>query len=312
MRRIENLLQRCRHDSRARLLVATLFAFSAAVLLISVSCNGQVPSNVLRRTLLINVPPESGTAFTIDVEGRQYLVTAKHIVAKLTEGATSEVSIRRKSGWSPIKVTVYKCPDPVDIAVLIPPAQMTVDFPLEPDSKGMIVGQDAYFVGFPYGLAFAQTYDRQPDVFGFVKRATVAQFEDFSTTSGRRIYLDGYNNPGFSGSPVAYRDLNQNGLVFKVAGVIVAYQSYISPVFVKQEIRPDEITADDRANNRIVQTPDGKTYRLKETSQVVQLNTGIATVWDISSAVDLIRKHPNGPKVSDRFTGDCDPPCTER
>jgi hypothetical protein len=303
MRQIETALRKCRRVSRAGLFPLLLFAFGAA-LLISDSCNAQVTSNVLRRTLLINVPPEFGTAFTIDVDGRQYIVTAKHVVANLTDGATSELRIRRKSGWLPTKVTVYKCADPVDIAVLIPPAQMTVDFPLEPDSKGMIVGQDAYFVGFPYGLEFAQTYDTLPDVFGFVKRATVAQFDGFSTTNGRRIYLDGYNNPGFSGSPLAYRDLNQSGLVFKVAGVIVAYQSYMSPVFDKQEIRPDEITADDRANNRVMQTPDGKTYRLKETPQVVPLNTGIATAWDISSAVDLIRKHPSGPKVSDSFTGD--------
>ena len=61
----------------------------------------------------------------------------------------------------------------------IPPAQLTVDSPLEPDSKGMFVGQNAYFVGFPYGMDFAQTYDTLPDVFGFVKRATVAQFDGF-------------------------------------------------------------------------------------------------------------------------------------
>lgn len=135
---------------QTRLPLAVLLLWSA---LPSAFCSAQVPSNALLRTRLINATSELGTAFSIDVDGRQYLVTAKHVVGSLPEGAVSEIKLWRKSGWSSIKVTVYRCSDPVDIAVLVPAAQITVDFPLEPDSKGLFAGQDAYFVGFPTGYS---------------------------------------------------------------------------------------------------------------------------------------------------------------
>lgn len=289
---------------RALLDSLTAATIMAAVILLPAVSYGQVTSNVLRRTLLIQASMV-GTAFTIEVEGRQYLITAKHVVGKLPNEAESTIQVRKKNGWAPLKVTIFKCDDPVDIAVLASSKQITVNFALEPASKGMLAGQEAYFVGFPYGTF--STYATQPDVFGFVKRATVARFDRVPENERAQvILLDGYNNPGFSGSPVVYRDLNQNGIVFKVAGVLVSYIYDASPVVnKKQEIREDEITAEDRLKDDVVRTiTDGKYYRVEDTKQLVKLNSGIATAWDIGSAVDLIKKHPIGPMASDSFTGD--------
>lgn len=275
-----------------------------------VLCLGQVTSNVLLRTLLIAIPGSKGatsvpmgTAFTIDMDGREYLITAKHVVAKLKDGSQGVIAIKTKTGWSSEKVTVYKCKDPVDIAVLIPPTQLTVDFPLEASLAGMELGQDVYFIGFPYGSEHATTYSNMPSVFGFVKRATLAQFVAIPVPGGttQEIWLDGVNDPGFSGSPLVYRDFSKPGYVFNVAGVIVAYEWSAAPVFNKVEIMPSQITALDRANDDLMQGPDGNLYRLKDTGKVVKQNTGMAVAWDIGSAVDLIKKHPVGPKVSDQF-----------
>jgi hypothetical protein len=200
---------------------------------------------------------------------------------------------------------VFKCDDPVDIAVLVPSAQLTVNFPLEPTSVGLEVGQDAYFIGFPYGLRSAKTHNGLYGVFGVVKKATVAQFDSMPQLRAQRILLDGYNNPGFSGSPVVYRDLKQSGIVLKeVAGVLVDYIYDASPVVKKkQEIQESQITAEDRTSDDVVTTiADGRFYRVEDTGELVKLNTGIATAWDIGSAVELIQKHPIGPKVSDNFT----------
>jgi len=49
---------------------------------------------------------------------------------------------------------------------------------------------------------------------------------------------------------------------------------------------------------------NGKWYRFEESGDKVQLNTGIAVAWDISPAVDLIRRYPLGPKVSGDFRGE--------
>jgi hypothetical protein len=193
-------------------------------------------------------------------------------------------------------------PNPIDIAVLVPQTQISVDYSLEPTAKGMFLGQDAYFVGFPYGQF--TTYSSMPWVFPVVKRATVAQFIQIPEAKAQLIELDGYNNPGFSGSPVVYRDLNMGGQVYKVAGVLVSFLYDAAPVVRKeQEIQEKDITAEDKARGDIVRTiTDGRFYRVENTDQLVKLNTGIAQAWDIGSAVDLIRQHPIGPQVSDTFT----------
>jgi hypothetical protein len=119
----------------------------------------------------------------------------------------------------------------------------------------------------------------------------------------QRILLDGYNNPGFSGSPVVFRDLSQSRMVFKVAGVVSGYLPNVSPVMKEQEIQQTQVTAEDLADGNIIQK-QGRYYRLKPLDdEVVKLNTGIAVAWDISSAVELIRRHPTGPKAVDNFTG---------
>lgn len=262
--------------------------------------HAQVPNNVLLRTLEIKTVSGIGTAFTIDIDHRQYLITAKHVIAGTKNGDKSTIAIRRKSGWIQLNVTVYTCNDPIDIAVLVPPTQITVNLPLEPTSKDLMIGQDAYFAGFPYGQF--TTYTNMPWVFPLVKRATVAQFIRLS--DAHMIQLDAYNNPGFSGSPIVYRDLNMSGFVYKVAGVLASFVFDAAPVIrKKQEIQEKDITAEDKVRGDVVRTlSDGKFYRVEDTDQLVKLNTGIAQAWGISSAVELIREHPIGPQVSDNFT----------
>lgn len=267
-------------------------------------CHGQVTSNVLRRVLLIQAT-EEGTGFTIEVDGRQYIVTAKHLVAGLMDQAESTINLKKKNGWVPLKVRVFKCDDPVDIAVLVASAQLTVNFQLDPTSKGMAVGQDAFFVGFPFGASI--TYNSLPDVFGFVRKATVAALERFPEKKAQIIHLDGFNNPGFSGSPVVFHDLSsQNGAAYKVAGVVSGFVYDAGPVVKKtQEVQQDQVTPQDLQRGSVVRTiSDGRFYRVEDTDQIVKLNTGIATAWDIGSAVELIRKHPVGPKTDDGFTGE--------
>lgn len=280
----------------------TLFVLSVT-LAISVPAYSQVPSNVLVRTRLIQTSNgATGTAFTIDVDGRQYLITAKHLVDSITDGAQATINIRKRDSWSTLLVTVFKCNDPIDVAVLVPPTQVTLNYPLESNHAGLTVGGDVYFVGFPFGKQHAITYPTMSGVFGIVKRAIVAQLDYLPALQTQRIMLDGINNEGFSGSPVVFRDFSLPGYVFKVAGVIVAYEAQTVPVYSKIEIKEQDIAPADIEQQLIMRGLDGKAYRLKDTGQVVKSNTGIATAWDIGPAVDLIRKHPIGPTVSDKFS----------
>ena len=56
----------------------------------------------------------------------------------------------------------------------------------------------------------------------FVKKGIV------SCMSGSRIFLDGHNNPGFSGGPVVFA--KANGLDYKIGGVISGYKASKNPV----------------------------------------------------------------------------------
>lgn len=136
---------------------------------------------------------------------------------------------------------------------------------------------------------------------GIVKKATLAQFEPMPEIGGGRLVLDGFNSAGLSGSPVVYRDVNMSGYTFKVAGVISAFQSELSPVLRKREIDPKDLTPADREHGRAIQTSDGKWYKLEETGDLVALNSGIAIAWNIAPAIDLIHQHPSGPQVDDNF-----------
>ena len=282
--------------------VQSLGAYLSLVLTLLCVLSGlaeaQVPSNVLLRVRMIgNIAGNtSGTAFTLEVDGQQYLITAKHLVAGLK--AEDTIQIYKDEQWEPLKVKIFRCDEPIDIAVLVPPRQLTVTFSLEPTMKDILYGQDIYFVGFPYGL-----FTKGKNVSGlyplpFIKKAIM------SASTGQNgavvIFLDGHNNPGFSGGPIVYRDLSRNDFTFKLAGVVSGFRNDLSPVLQPEEIKKEEIKPEDVAQSRIMEK-NGHFFRLNDTEQVVKTNTGIVIGYSISHALDLIRRNPIGPKVSDNF-----------
>lgn len=83
--------------------------------------------------------------------------------------------------------------------------------------KGIFVGQDVYSLGFPFGLA--TKFDKPiPTHIAFIKKAILSAI-DARPGSGHVLYLDGHNNPGFSGGPVIYANYNERERL-EIAGVI--------------------------------------------------------------------------------------------
>lgn len=275
-----------------------ILALTVVIALAKPAALAQVTSNVFLRTFMVKSRDELGTAFTMDVDARQYLITAKHIVVGMKD--VDIIQVRRGDEWVPLKVTVLRCADHIDIAVLIPPHQISVSYELEPGMKDVEYGQEIYFVGFPYGLFTEGTNVNGMFPLAFIKRGTMSA----STKEGNAtvIYLDGHNNPGFSGGPVVFRDFSKSGYVLKVLGVVSGFPAEYTPVFEKQEIKASDVTEEDRQKQRII-LQNGKVFRLKETSAVVPLNTAIVKAYSIEQAVDLIKSHSTGPLVSPNFNG---------
>jgi S1-C subfamily serine protease len=253
----------------------------------------QITTNVFRRVLMLRVGESTGTGFTVDVDKREYLVTAKHLVDGLNDRAT--IDVMRGNKWVPITVKVFRCQDPIDVAVLAPANQLTVSFPLEPISGNILVGQEILFLGFPYGVQFSSAPEGLAYPFPFTRKAT---FSSARTENGAHLlFLDGYNNPGFSGAPMLVRDLKQPAVTYTVIGIVTGFRPELDPVMVPKELQSSEDTSKIESW-RIITLPNGRRAKLVDTESMVRANTGIVIGYDISHAIDLIRQNLVGAQIT--------------
>ncbi len=208
-----------------------------------------------------------GTAFTIDQDGKQYLVSARHVFPTITDGATIYVS--RHAQWEEWKVSVVGSGSGTDLAddviVLATEKQMSPSFDLPASAGHVIFGQRVYFLGFPYGLG-THGADNGGYPIPFIKGALLsgAAGSTFET-----FILDGLNNPGFSGGPVVFHpdDIQQKPL--SVLGVVSAYRSEESDIF----------------------------FEGKLTGHKTRANTGLVICPTIKRVTEIIAAKPIGPKV---------------
>lgn len=109
-----------------------------------------ITNHVYQRVFRLRYGDNSGTCFTVDVDDRQYLVTARHVVPDI--GDRARVGIHYKGDWSPLDVTkVGDAAQGADITVLAPSVRLSGAGPLPMKSDDIIFGQDTYFLGFPHG-----------------------------------------------------------------------------------------------------------------------------------------------------------------
>lgn len=180
-----------------------------------------VPAECLERTVRVNVPGAFGSGFTIDRHGREWLVTAGHVVQGVD---IDRIEVRwRGRPAAKVGARVPSSATKADIATFELAARVAPSLALHPASTGAVFGQQAYFLGYPFGLG----NDVGPDQFPFVKGAIIsARVREGTDTLW---YLDGMNNPGFSGGPVVFRCNATKH--WHVAGVVSGYR--IEPLDVE-------------------------------------------------------------------------------
>ena len=218
---------------------------------------------VLGRTLRILHGTDAGTAFTMEVNNVQYIVTAKHLFEKSGYPSSAQIGIYENKNYVFYDVDIKYPTDPnVDIAVLktTPYTQLTALYPTTFSSANITIGQDVYFLGFPYNydsLLCNMPGDKYP--LPFIKKACLSSYIQ---TKGIFL-LDGHNNSGFSGGPVCFKKAGSK--TYNIAGVVASY-------------RYEELSVYD--SNK------------KETDMVVRANTGIINVYDIKFAVEIATNWP--------------------
>lgn len=248
---------------RKRILPALLALFIAIPL-----AQAQVPtSNVLYRVLRIRTPESTGSAFTIEVDGRQYLITARHLLRGF--GSEGEVELWMEGRWSRFGArAIYPSRESVDVAALDLGRPVTVNFPLEASAGGLTLGQQVYFLGYPFGLGTPGA--PVPPGFGeipFVKSGIVSAMDD-RDPEANLLYLDGHNNPGFSGGPIVFWHAESRR--FRVAGVVRGYRNEALPVIKRKNLDDPRAPAHNDLYTRG--------------------NSGIVIGYDIRHIVDAIRR----------------------
>ncbi|HSK81604.1 MAG TPA: serine protease [Thermoanaerobaculia bacterium] len=228
----------------------------------------QVPtSNVLYRVIRLKTAASTGSAFTIEVDGKQYLITARHLLEGF--GSEGEVELWTEGRWSKVRArAIYPSRAAVDIAALDLGRPVTITFPLQPSSGGLTLGQQVYFLGYPYGLGSSVSAPVPPG-FGelpFLKSGIVSALDD-RDPDANILYLDGQNNPGFSGGPIVFWHSASGN--FRVAGVVRGYRNEALPVLKKKNL----------------DNPGARAYN----DLYTRANSGIVIGYDIRHIVDAIR-----------------------
>lgn len=175
-----------------------------------------VPAQCYERVVRLNVPGGHGSGFTINRHGRQWLITAQHVVEGV---APADIEVIRRDGRVDVSLEPVAAQEPgADVAVFLLGEEVTPDLSLFASSDGAVFSQDAYFLGFPYGLGLRTSGITYP----FVKKAIVSSF-DREVAGVILWFFDGINNPGFSGGPVVFNRSGTND--WHVAAVVSGYRT---------------------------------------------------------------------------------------
>ena len=212
--------------------------------------------NILYRTFFIR-SAMYGTAFTLDVGGEEYLFTARHL---LSAGSELPIQILRNRVWQPIDAKVVaRGRGELDVAVLKLSVRLTdPEFKVTPTMGASFIGQDMYFVGFPYKMS-VDYGSAAPGIPGpFLKKGALSSVEQGPP---KKLYVDAINNEGFSGGPLYfYRNNNHQDVC--VAGVVSGFR-----------IEREPVVRDDGA----------------PTDMHVAYNTGFLLAYDIQAALWLVQ-----------------------
>lgn len=217
-----------------------------------------LPTNIFYRTFFIRAG-QYGTAFTLEVDGTEFLITARHLLEK--HAGVHSIQLLRRGQWHKLDCNIVAVGrGDLDIAVLQAPMRLTdAGFVVEPQFGDCYVGQDMFFVGFPYKMSvdYGPNADGQPGV--FLKKGTLSAVE---AGPPKALYVDALNNEGFSGGPLYYfRGGNLQDLC--IAGVVSKF----------------------KIEHEFVLDAQGEATEMK-----VPYNTGFLVAYDIAHALELARR----------------------
>ena len=177
----------------------------------------------------------------------------------LKNNSTVKVGILNDNKWVGYNPTLLIHNNPnIDIAVLRLNTNDLKKNLFDIGNKNYYLSQDCYFLGFPFGLKMEDSKMKINNGFPipFVKKGIISSFITDSNNV-TQIFIDGHNNPGFSGGPVVVENIDKSEYKMRIIGVVSAY--------LNQE--------------QTINTPFGS-FKSNENSGIV-LSYGISHIYEI-------------------------------
>ena len=258
------------------------------------SAIAQPTANILTRISMVESAFGRGTVFSLDVDNREYWITAKHVLTGAEhppygsiKNKSEKLKILQGQQWLTVEFSLLDPGEDIDIVVLAP-SRLLLSSPLPsltPSSNGVTLGGNCQFLGYPYGGGWPIAFDEGKSVWlPYVKHCGVsamAQGKGFWT-------LDGINNAGFSGGPVTYLTGPQQ----QVFAVVSSYWTEPINVITSPLPKPPAPPTAPIPPQRKGSQAKGGAGRAKQT---VNVNSGFIIAFDIQYAIDAIHKNPVGP-----------------
>ena len=193
---------------------------------------GPVTSNILLRVFPIRIGTNHGTAFTLEIDNRQYIVTAKHVLEGEMPAAV-EIGL---DDWTTIPVRlVGRGQEQQDVLVLATDRQLSVAYPVDIGTKELLLGQSVRFLGYFSKVRASPLPGHKERGAPLVMGGVVSGFNfREADREGSSLWIDGHNNRGFSSGPVVFQPATAPSMEacrWKIAGVISGYAT--APVEVR-------------------------------------------------------------------------------
>ena len=184
-----------------------------------------MPVEILRQTFRVRSGARTGTAFTVEVDGRQYIVTAQHVVGSMTPEVLDMQT--GSADWRPVPVKVVgMAGPPVDVAVMATDSVLGSRSNVAVGVGTVSYGQVVRFLGYPFGLDFTPIPGVRTAPLPFIKAGILSALRPVPDEAGfLELFVDAAGNPGFSGGPLVLprRSTAQgNSVVWHLAGVVTS------------------------------------------------------------------------------------------
>jgi len=217
---------------------------------------------VIKSVFKIQYGDKSGAAFAIEVDDRQYLITANHVVPGISRD--SQITLyNSEAQLNILRVTPIPCDNTNnDIIVLVPPNPVATPKRTLATQSGAALGQEVFVFGFPLG--YYTTVEK--NIIPFVGKGMISAV-DTRDSGAVKYFFHTTAPPGFSGGPIVFID--QRDGAPKILGVISGFDAVEYPV----------------VNGAV------------DTGLRARVNPGIMYGYSIDPAIAAIRKQPIGPSV---------------